>query len=686
MTNQNDPRRKSRRDLLLILLILPFGILCMLMAGQAAIKLAPNWALPANMLSNLDPNTNFAGLDDRVLIEPLNPGILTQPVWDKLFMTPNALIPTREVTEIFTPIPVRTQPPENEIPERKPSPIPTATLGGPIIPPTIESLRSDLSITKTDFSNTYSSGTTISYTIVVTNNGPDEAEGFLIRDNFPANITDLTVNCNSGPGVTCGVNASTGNIILFRRAALAVGRQITITVSGLVPSGVTGYLSNTARVIIPSNASFNDFDISNNSATDTDIPYIDLQITKDDGGATFVPGGTVGYTVTVTNNSTFDLTGIGVSDPMPAQFTSWEWCVSPPCPGAISTDFNDTIDLTAGSSLVYNVVATVSGTPGVGDITNIATVSVPAGLVDADTINNSATETTPPEINLAIIKDDGVATYTPGGTVTYTVTVTNNSGFDLTGITISDPIPTLVTTWDWICITANPSCDGVTNSNTDFTDTIDLAASGGSLTYNAIATVNNFAAGTLENTASVSPPTGLVDTDTNNNTATDLDVSDIGEPEVGPPDGNIYNIPDGTTATFFLSQAIIADGDTAADFVFYELQMGPGINLDHIVIEISSDGSTWYPVFFWGDNIADTNTNVDNVNIPNIAVACPTEVDNCSIDAGDLYNSTGITIDVDNSPLSSVPGGNYFWIRFTEPGLPTSDNDDAHVDAIEILP
>jgi hypothetical protein len=46
-----------------------------------------------------------------------------------------------------------------------------------------------------------------------------------------------------------------------------------------------------------------------------------------------------------------------------------------------------------------------------------------------------------------------------------------------------------------------------------------------------------------------------------------------------------------------------------------------------------------------------------------------------------------VTIDVDNSPLSpGLPQGNYYWIRFTEPNLPTSDNDDAHVDAIEILP
>jgi len=138
---------------------------------------------------------------------------------------------------------------------------------------------------------------------------------------------------------------------------------------------------------------------------------------------------------------------------------------------------------------------------------------------------------------------------------------------------------------------------------------------------------------------------------------------------------------------FYLSQPIIVDGDPAADFVFYESPLAPGIALDQIVIEISTTGlpGTWFPVFFWGDTTADTNTNVDNVNIPNIASACPTEADNCAIAGGDLYNGTGVTVDVDNSPLSpGLPPGTYPWIQFSEPGLGSTDG--THVDAIEILP
>jgi hypothetical protein len=176
-----------------------------------------------------------------------------------------------------------------------------------------------------------------------------------------------------------------------------------------------------------------------------------------------------------------------------------------------------------------------------------------------------------------------------------------------------------------------------------------------------------------------------VDVVPGDNTATDSDINAMGEPDIGPPDGNIYIIPDGGTATFIMSQPIIANGDPGADFVFYELPMGPGIDLDQVIIEISADGNIWYQVFYWGDGVADTNTNVDFVNI--ISDICPAETDNCEIPSARLYNNTGVTIDVDNSPLSpDLPLGNYYWIRFIEPNLPTSDGDDAHVDAIEILP
>jgi uncharacterized repeat protein (TIGR01451 family) len=559
---------------------------------------------------------------------------------------------------------------------------------------------SDLVITKTDNSNTYTATGPIIYTVTITNSGPSDAFGVRVEDAIPSQIASWDWLCTTELNASgCDeVVGSTANFV-DNGLNIQVGGRIEYTVTAYMPANAntnTSSIANTASVLLPGGPNFIDPDLSNNSSTDTDIPYIDLQITKSDGGATFTPNGTLSYTVTVTNNSTFDLTGITVSDPKPTQLTNWTWTcvpVSPTCNGVTNsnTTFTDTIDLTANSSQVYNITANVSANPGTGDITNTATVNVPAGLVDAVPGNNSATETTPPFIDLQITKTDvpASATYTSGGNLTYQVTVTNNSGFTLNGVTVTDTTPTLITSWSWTCGSnppPGPTCDVASGTGNIVNNTVNLPA-GRSVTYTINATVNDFAAGPLANTASVSPPTGLVDTIPGNNSATDTNVNADGEPEVGTPDGDSYDIPEGSTATFFLSQPIVANGDGAADFVFYEFPAAPGIALDHVIIEISSTGlsSDWFRVFYWGDGTADTNTNV-NINLPNIANACTpnsTEEDNCPIDSGDLYNNTGITINVDNSPLSAVPAGNYPWIRFI---APAGSGDAAQVDAIQILP
>jgi uncharacterized repeat protein (TIGR01451 family) len=479
----------------------------------------------------------------------------------------------------------------------------------------------DLAITKDDGVGTYTATNPLIYTIVVTNAGPSDARGVRVVDNIPPQIVTWTWTCVMVNASGC--NAVTNSANNFADTVnIQNGGRIEYTVTANPAGGTAQNLSNTANINLPVGSTAIDPNLSNNTDTDTNDPYIDLQIIKDDGGAYYTPGGTLPYTVTVTNNSSFDLTGIIVSDTKPTQITTWSWtCAGGGCNPVTNsnTDFTDTINLTAGSSLVYNVTANVSGTVGLGGITNTATVDVDplSGLVDAVLGNNSYPVTTHPYIDLQITKTDGVDTYLPGDALTYIVTVTNNSAFDVTGITVTDNMPALIdpTTWTWSCV-PNPPPPGATcatpsgagNINT----TVDLPA-GTSVIYTINATVRADAAGTLDNTATVTVPTGLTDAVLNNNTVIDSDTSSVGEPDIGPPDGNVYSIPDNTSVSFFMSQPIVADGDAAADFVFYELPMAPGIDLDQIIIEISLDGSNWLPVFYWGDNIPDTNTNVDNV-------------------------------------------------------------------------
>jgi uncharacterized repeat protein (TIGR01451 family) len=105
-------------------------------------------------------------------------------------------------------------------------------------------LEADLYITKTgDLA-----GTSITYTIVVSNIGPSDASGAAVSDTVPAGISDFTWSCAAAGGAACGVPPDgTGDI--NQAVNLPVGGMVTYTVTGTVT--VDDTVVNTATVTAP---------------------------------------------------------------------------------------------------------------------------------------------------------------------------------------------------------------------------------------------------------------------------------------------------------------------------------------------------------------------------------------------------------------------------------------------------
>ncbi|MCP4142604.1 MAG: DUF11 domain-containing protein [Chloroflexi bacterium] len=278
----------------------------------------------------------------------------------------------------------------------------------------------------------------------------------------------------------------------------------------------------------------------------------------------------------------------------------------------------------------------------------------------------------PLSVDLSISKDDSSTTYTAGNATTYTITVSNNGPDDIVGATVQDTLSSLITSASWSCAPGvGASCTA--NGTGNISDAVDIPA-GINITYTLIANISAFAGGSLNNTATVTLPLTTVDPNLLDNSSKDTNAS-TGNAVIGPPNLDITSLSSGSSVTYNFETPIIANGDGTPDFVYNEhlRPSGDRIHMDVVIIEISTDGVSWYQVFNWGNGIADANTNVD------INIIGGLENDNRTILSADLYGLAGITVDID--PL--VPLGSYTWVRISDPG--TGVDSGLFFDSIEIL-
>lgn len=356
-------------------------------------------------------------------------------------------------------------------------------------------------------------------------------------------------------------------------------------------------------------------------------------------------------------------------------------------PQSTSVVIPPTVDLSTATAVPTNTIWYIPASP------TRMSPPVPVNTATPSPIPPSPVPPTPvpTDADLQITKSDGVLMYTAGQTLTYTIVITNNGPADAIGATLTDAIPAQVSSWIWECMAQNlgaSGCDAASSNSDDFSDTVDLPNQA-SIEYKVTASISAGASANMTNSATVTVPQTITDLTTGNNTIDDVDQLIFTSTF---PMGNIGNTPDtytdvvksGTSVIFTFSSPLIvtAQGHAGYDLVYYELPNGTGIAMDLVILELG-DGNNWYPIFNWGNNAPDTNSNLDISKLGGV------ENDNRDFTtqpASDiLFNSTGVLIDVD----SMVQPGTYPYIRLTAPTTSTAGNDSdggCEVDAIVILP
>jgi uncharacterized repeat protein (TIGR01451 family) len=391
--------------------------------------------------------------------------------------------------------------------------------------------QADLQITKTDGSATATPGTSLTYTIVVTNAGPSDAPGTTVADTFPATLTGVSYTSLAAGGAT-GNTAGPASGNINDTLSLPSGATVTYTVHATVQASATGSLSNTATVTAGSGVT--DTVPGNNSATDTDTltASADVSVTKTDSPDPVVVNNNITYTITVTNNGPSDAQSLSLSDAVPANTTlvsvttpsGWSRTDAVPAGGTGTLTFTRATQAASASSIFTVVVNVNNGTANGTTITNTANVS--SATTDPTPGNNSATATTLVQSNadVAISKQRSPSgTISAGTNVTYTIGFINNGPAPASNVTVSDTLPAGVTVVSqtnpggWTCNTIPAGGTGtITCTKAGMT-----SGETGTLTVVVAVSCSVADGATINNTATIASGAGSPpDNDTSNNSST----------------------------------------------------------------------------------------------------------------------------------------------------------------------
>ena len=303
-------------------------------------------------------------------------------------------------------------------------------------------------------------GDTVTYTVVVTNNGVVDAKQVVVRD-----ILDKGLKFVKATGeYTFDEDSRTVTWIVD----LAKGESQTFYVTAVADE--YGVLTNDVTVG------------DNTASADVVVPEINPDKTANITNPNF--GDNVDYTVTVTNDGIRDANNVVIVDRLGEGLTF----VSASDNGVwdpVKRTVTWIVDLAKGESKVFSVIATVSG---YGNVTNSLVVGN----------KTTGVNVTVPEINPDKTVDNEIPNF--GDNVTYTVTVTNDGIGDANNVVITDVLDKGL---KFLNATGNFTYDEKTGT---ITWTVDLAK-GETKTFNVNVTVLGY--GVLPNTVAVGNKTAV---------------------------------------------------------------------------------------------------------------------------------------------------------------------------------
>ncbi len=524
----------------------------------------------------------------------------------------------------------------------------------------------DLSVTNTAAPNPVTAGNNITYTQVVTNNGPSAADNATVIQSVPTNTTFVSMGAPAGWSCITPVSGGTGNVVCSN-VSLAGSTAATFSMVVKVNAGTAN--GTVIADTVTASSSTSDPNSANNSASASTVvgttAGAELTVTNIASPNPVLAGNNITYTQVVTNTGTVAATTATFNEATPTNTTlvsitppaGWSCAAFPPqCTSA---------SVAAGSSGTFTAIYTVSGAATSGTpINDTVTVNAANQAFGANSALATDIVATAGQADLVLTTAATPLTVIAGNNLTYIQTITNNGPSTATTLNFTQSIPAN-TTFVSVSAPAGWSCTTTTNV------TCTAASLVASASANIIVVVNiapSIAAGTISETASVSATT--TDPNPANNTnitvntplvdKCDQTVTNAGSPNPvsagstitytqtvtngGPSNCSTANFTEATPAntTFVSVSAVTTGGGTwtcpnSAPIACTNPSVPPGslatITAVYTVNAGTTAGTIITDTATAGSSTQDTNWN-DNTATVNIAVASAGQADLSITNAG----------------------------------------------------
>lgn len=411
--------------------------------------------------------------------------------------------------------------------------------------------------------------TDVTYTVTVTNLGPDDSAQVVLNDPLPGTMTYVSHSQSSGPTFTCATpSVGSGGAIQCSITSMTAGSSAVFSFVMHIPPGTAPgtYFTNTAT----STCATDPTDENNAGVATTSTPpppQADMGVNKSAPDAAG-PDTDVVYTLTVTNGGPDAASTVSFDDTLPGTMTfvsltqsgSPALSCSVPSVGSGGTVTCTAATFAAGGSVTITLTGHIpAGTPSGTVYQNSATIK--AVTADPNQENDTALATTTVSNTDLSVTKSGPGSVNAASDATYVITVAN-AGPDLaTNVALNDSLPS-GTTFVSLVQDTGPSASCATpgvGTNGTVSCSFATLASGASAQFTLV--LNSGSASSINNTATVAA--SEYDSNLANNSASALTSvvtsADLSVTKSGPDPVTV-----GTDVTYVVTVANAGPSDASA--------------------------------------------------------------------------------------------------------------------------